>query len=101
MLERDLVSPSRAERASGEQLDADSLLHHFTVVFDSSPAFLAKMKNRRIACLTCRKYPGVDWPKEEFLPTEFCLASRKRTTIQLANGERGGATGYGCARSAS
>jgi hypothetical protein len=39
------------------------------VVFDRegySPASLAKMKNGRIACLTYHKYPGEDWPKEEF-----------------------------------
>jgi hypothetical protein len=93
VLERDLIP--RLERdvpnqPSAEQLDADPLLHRFTVVFDRegySPAFLAKMKNKRIACLTYRKYPGEDWPKEEFFPTEVRLASGERTTIQLA--ERG------------
>ena len=92
-LERDLIPRLEQEvpsQPSSEKLDADPLLHRFTVVFDRegySPAFLAKMKNRRIACLTYRKYPGEDWPQEEFFPTEVRLASGERTTIQLA--ERG------------
>ena len=27
------------------------------------PDFFAKMKKKRIACLTYHKYPGQDWPK--------------------------------------
>src|SRR6202045_5509387 len=75
---------------STNELDADPLLHRFTVVFDRegySPDFFAKMKKRRIACLTYHKYPGDDWPKEEFVPTEVRLASGQQTTIRLA--ERG------------
>ena len=75
---------------SAEQLEADPLLHRFTVVFDRegySPDFFAAMKKRRIACLTYHKYPGEDWPKEEFFPTDVRLASGERTTMQLA--ERG------------
>lgn len=93
VLERDLIPRLEQDvpnQPGAEQLDADPLLHRFTVVFDRegySPAFLAKMKNRRIACLTYRKYPGEDWPKEEFFPTEVRLASGERATIQLA--ERG------------
>jgi Transposase protein len=92
-LERDVIPRLEQDvpnQPSAEQLDADPLLHRFTVVFDRegySPPFLAKMKNRRIACLTYRKYPGEDWPKEEFFATEVRLASGERTTIQLA--ERG------------
>lgn len=93
VLERDLIPRLEQDvpnQPGAEQLDADALLHRFTVVFDRegySPAFLAKMKNRRIACLTYRKYPGEDWPQEEFFPIEVRLASGARTTIQLA--ERG------------
>jgi hypothetical protein len=93
VLERDVIPRLEQDvpnQPSAEQLDADPLLHRFTVVFDRegySPPFLAKMKNRRIACLTYRKYPGEDWPQEEFFPTEVRLASGERTTIQLA--ERG------------
>jgi hypothetical protein len=73
---------------SADQLEADPLLHRFTVVFDRegySPNFFVKMRDRRIACLTYRKYPGEDWPQEEFFPVR--LSSGELTTIRLA--ERG------------
>jgi prepilin-type processing-associated H-X9-DG protein len=75
---------------SADQLEADPLLHRFTVVFDRegySPNFFVKMKDRRIACLTYRKYPGEDWPQQEFSPTDVRLSSGQLTTIRLA--ERG------------
>jgi hypothetical protein len=52
-----------------------------------SPGFFAKMKKRRIACLAYHKYPGEDWPKDEFVPTEVRMASGQTMTIGLA--ERG------------
>jgi hypothetical protein len=93
VLERDIVPRLEQDipnQPSTQQLDADPLLHRFTVVFDRegySPDFFAKMKERRIACLTYHKYPGVDWPKEEFVATEVRLASGQQSTIRLA--ERG------------
>jgi hypothetical protein len=60
------------------------------MVFDRegySPAFLARMKDRRIACLTYHKFPGADWSGDEFVATQIGLPSGQRTTIQLA--ERG------------
>jgi prepilin-type processing-associated H-X9-DG protein len=75
---------------SSDQLEADPLLHRFTVVFDRegySPNFFVRMKDRRIACLTYRKYPGEDWPQQEFFPTDVRLSSGQLTTIRLA--ERG------------
>src|SRR5271154_4239717 len=72
---------------SQQQLKDDPSLHRFTVVFDRegySPAFLAAMKKKRIACLTYHKHPGEDWPKDEFLPTPVRLASGHETTMQLA-----------------
>lgn len=75
---------------SQQQLDDDPSLHRFTLVFDRegySPAFLAAMKTKRIACLTYHKHAGEDWPKEEFNPTPVRLASGHETTMQLA--ERG------------
>ena len=33
------------------------------------------MKDRRIACLTYRKYPGEDWPQQEFFPIDVRLSS--------------------------
>ena len=93
VLEHDIVPRLEQDvpnQPTAEQLSVDSLLHRFTMVFDRegySPAFLAKMKTRRIACLTYHKYPSEDWPKEEFFPTQVRLASGERAVIQLA--ERG------------
>lgn len=93
VLERDIVPRLEADipnQPGAEQLDADPLLHRFTVVFDRegySPEFFAKMKKRRIACLTYHKYPGEDWPRDEFIATEVRMASGQQITIRLA--ERG------------
>jgi hypothetical protein len=93
VLERDIIPRLEKDvpnQPSADQLDADRLLHRFTVVFDRegySPDFFTRMKNQRIACLTYRKYPGEDWPKEEFFPTDVRLSSGELTTIRLA--ERG------------
>ena len=60
------------------------------MVFDRegySPNFFVKMKDRRIACLTYRKYPSEDWPQQEFFPTDVRLSSGQLTSIRLA--ERG------------
>ncbi|MGH8472350.1 MAG: putative transposase, partial [Gammaproteobacteria bacterium] len=84
-LERDVP-----REQSPEELAADPLGHRFTVVFDRegySPAFIARMKQKRIACLTYHKHPGEDWPLEEFLPTEATLPSGEPVTMKLA--ERG------------
>jgi hypothetical protein len=99
VLERDIVPRLEADIPSqpdAEQLDADPLLHRFTVVFDRegySPEFFAKMKKRRIACLTYHKYPREDWPRDEFIATEVHMASGQQVTIRLA--ERGTKLGNG------
>ena len=72
-LERDVPNQPNAE-----ELEADPLLHRFTIVFDRegySPDFFARMKARRIACLSYRKRPGEDWPPEEFIPADIHLPS--------------------------
>src|SRR5271154_4436039 len=93
VMERDLIPRRETDvpnQPSQQQLEDDPSLHRFTVGFDRegySPAFLAAMKKKRIACLTYHKHPGEDWPKDEFLPTPVRLASGHETTMQLA--ERG------------
>ncbi len=72
------------------QLAADPLQHRFTLVFDRegySPAFLQRMKAQRIACLSYHKFPGEDWPQEEFVPCAVRLAGGAAVTMPLA--ERG------------
>ena len=71
-------------------LDADPLQHRFTLVFDRegySPDFLQRMKAQRIACLTYHKFPGEDWPAEEFTPAAVRLPGGEVVTMDLA--ERG------------
>ena len=78
------------DQPSDEVLEADPLRHRFTLVFDRegySPAFLARMKEQRIACLTYHKYPGDDWPGEEFHPQQVALATGQVVEMKLA--ERG------------
>lgn len=65
-------------------------LHRYTLVFDRegySPAFLARLKFQRIAALTYHKYPGEDWPEEEFQACEVEMEGTQPITIKLA--ERG------------
>ena len=73
-----------------EQLEADGKLHRFTLIFDRegySPAFLQRLKKKRIACLTYHKYPGEDWPAEEFFACPVQLSSGACVQMDLA--ERG------------
>jgi Transposase protein len=73
------------------ELEANSRLHRFTVIFDRegySPAFLRRMKEQRIACLTYHKFPGADWPADEFSPFSVPLASSGQT-VEMDLAERG------------
>jgi hypothetical protein len=92
-IEREIVPrleqrPPRQAHRHG--LDADPLLHRFTLVFDRegySPEFLQRMKAQRIACLTYHKFPGEQWPEEEFAPAAVPLPGGEAVTMELA--ERG------------
>jgi len=93
VLEQQIVPRLEKEipnQPSVEELAADAKLHRFTLVFDRegySPAFLRTMKEKRIACLTYHKYPGEDWPREEFQACQVELASGACVQMELA--ERG------------
>ena len=70
VIEQEIV-PRLEQRLPAEHLQADPRLHRFTLVFDRegySPAFLGRMKELRIACLTYHKFPGEDWAEDEFAP---------------------------------
>lgn len=45
------------------------------------------MKAQRVACLTYHKYPGEDWPEDEFDAYQVTLPSGEQTELKLA--ERG------------
>ncbi|MCP4409647.1 MAG: helix-turn-helix domain-containing protein, partial [Gammaproteobacteria bacterium] len=70
-----------------DELEADPLAHRFTLVFDRegySPAFFLKMWEKRIACLTYHKFPGEDWPEEEFTLQRVRLALGGQVEMELA-----------------
>ena len=94
VLEQDIIPRLKADaphQPTPEELEQNPLLHRFTVIFDRegySPDFLQRMKDQRIACLTYHKFPGADWPREEFSPATVRLASGQTLELELA--ERGG-----------
>jgi len=72
------------------RLHHDPRQHWFTLVFDReaySPEFFADMQQEHIAILTYHKYPGENWPVEEFAASSVRLASGEEVTMKLA--ERG------------
>jgi hypothetical protein len=71
-------------------LEADPLLHRFTLVFDRegySPALFARLEAQRIAILCYHKFPGEDWAASEFNEQKITLQNGDSTTLLLA--ERG------------
>lgn len=73
-----------------EALNQNPLLHRFMIIFDRegySPDFFLEMLKVRIACITYKKYPGEDWPDEEFTEKEVTLKNGEKVTMKLA--ERG------------
>lgn len=85
---------------SQEDMEENSLLARFTLVFDRegySPAFFREMwEEHRIACMTYNKYPKGDWPEHEF--EEQTGAGPNGQEISMMIAERGsyiGAKGKG------
>jgi prepilin-type processing-associated H-X9-DG protein len=93
VLEHEIVPRLEKEipnQPTAEQLQADAKGHRFTLIFDRegySPGFVQRLKKKRIACLTYHKYPGEDWPQEEFFARQVQLSSGAWVAMQLA--ERG------------
>jgi hypothetical protein len=72
------------------QLEADPLLHRFTLIFDRegySPDFFQEMRQERMAVLTCHKFPGEDWAVEEFSTRTVRLINGEEVPLEMA--ERG------------
>jgi len=81
-------APASAELQ--QRMRDDPRQHSFTLVFDReaySPEFFGDMKRERIAILSYHKYPGEDWPVEEFAECRVRLGSGEEVTMKLA--ERG------------
>jgi len=84
-LERDVPN-----QPSQEQLDANPLLHRFTLVFDRegySPDLWSRLKHKRVACLSYNKFPKLDWDVQEFAKQTVTLVNGQTTRMELA--ERG------------
>jgi len=80
--------------ADAPQLDplklADAQALRFTIIFDRegfSPKFFAELSEQRIGFLTYHKYPGENWPAEEFRTQSVRLHTGQVVERQLA--ERG------------
>jgi hypothetical protein len=76
--------PSEAE------LEADRYRMRFRLVFDRegySAGFFKRMNAKRIACQTYHKFPGEDWPEDEFHTHRVKLIDGGEADMQLA--ERG------------
>ncbi len=75
---------------SQEALEADPLLHRFTLIFDRegySPGLMERMKAKKIACITYHKHPKDDWPADEFRPQTLQTVAGNQIEVYLA--ERG------------
>jgi len=87
VLEQEIVP--RVESALPAAAAADDA-HRFLLVFDRagySPAFFARMWRRQVACLSYHKFPGEDWPAEQFTATAVVLPAGEQVDWELC--ERG------------
>jgi len=72
---------------SQEQLQENPCMSRFTIVFDRegySPDFMLRLWKKRIAVKTYAKYPGKDWPVEEFTEHQAKLPGGEEITLKLA-----------------
>ena len=97
ILEDDIVPTLEKQipnQPSQAQLEADPSLMRFRLVFDRegySPGFFKRMKEKRIACQTYRKFVTDQWPEEEFSVHRVKLMLGGEADMQLA--ERGSLIG--------
>ena len=101
-LRRDIIPRLLREvpnQPSDEQLEHDTLLCRFVIVFDRegySPAFFKEMwEQHRIACITYRKNCTDAWPLEWFAEVRTAMPRGETVTMQLA--EQGTVVGTGAA----
>ena len=93
VLEKEIVPRLEQEvpvRPGRLDLTGTMSAHRFTLVFDRegySPAFMGRMREKGIACLTYNKFPGDEWPEREFQPQSVQLQAGNVSEMRLA--ERG------------
>jgi hypothetical protein len=72
---------------SAQELLLDSNRVKFNVVFDRegfTPKGFKELSERRIGCLTYNKYPGADWPVEDFKEYQVKLVHGNVEAMKLA-----------------
>lgn len=74
---------------SKKEFEKDSTLYRCTLIFDregySYDFFERLMKDYRIACITYKKYQGVDWSESKFKEiTEKSIIGGEEVTMQIA-----------------
>ena len=86
VLEHDIVPRLERDLPAGPFDAAQRCL----LVFDRagySPGFFARMWSRKIACLSYHKFPGEDWPAEQFVSAPVLLPGGEQVDWELC--ERG------------
>lgn len=93
-LKKDIVPRLLADvpkQPSNLELENDPDLHRFILEFDRegySPAFFKLMwEEHRIGCITYHKYPGEDWPEEEFEEFGAVMPNGEEVKLKLAERE--------------
>ncbi|MBU1564334.1 MAG: hypothetical protein KJ630_01745 [Proteobacteria bacterium] len=90
VLENEIVPRLEAEipaQPARFELPQSPNIHRFTMVFvreGYSPGFMKLMRDKGIACQTYHKYPGEDWPEEEFHKKPVRLVSDNIVEMRLA-----------------
>ncbi len=101
VLEHEIVPRLESELCTQASLikqeqDALPYAHYFTLVYDRegySPDFMGRMKEKGVACLSYNKYPGADWPEQEF--QAVCVQLQAGNVIEMRLAERGVYRGQG------
>jgi hypothetical protein len=82
-----LETDAPASEESQQCVRDDSRQRRFTPVFDreaASSEFFAEMELRRIANTSDRRYPGEDWPAEQFADCSVRVTGGEEATVKLA-----------------
>ena len=76
---------------TADDLLADRYRCRFVILFDRegySPEFFKEMwQTHRIACISYHKYPGEEWPTDEFAKVEVTMPTGEQYRCSLRSGE--------------
>ena len=91
-IEQDLLPRLLADvpnQPTQQQLEENPLWHRFVIIFDREGSvldFFKRLEEKRIAVITYAKFPGKDWPVEEFTDREVTLINGEKSPCPLPNG---------------